>query len=139
MRWAALCACILMAAAGMASFKRVLNLEFRFRDTYELGIGAARIYFARLDSPFVRSESATKESVIRLGRDHWDYRPSSAHVYADIALPIPLCLMIVATGLLFWLHRPCPPGHCPNCGYDLTANVSGKCPECGRPVDRGSS
>ena len=23
---------------------------------------------------------------------------------------------------------------CPTCGYDLTANVSGVCPECGRPV-----
>lgn len=25
-------------------------------------------------------------------------------------------------------------GLCPNCGYDLTANTSGKCPECGLPV-----
>ena len=41
--------------------------------------------------------------------------------------------------LLKWL-----PGHvrwararerlCPNCGYDLTANASGKCPECGEIV-----
>lgn len=23
---------------------------------------------------------------------------------------------------------------CPGCGYDLTGNVSGVCPECGRPV-----
>jgi hypothetical protein len=23
-------------------------------------------------------------------------------------------------------------GHCPKCGYDLTANVSGVCPECGQ-------
>jgi hypothetical protein len=26
------------------------------------------------------------------------------------------------------------PGHCPDCGYDLTGNASGICPECGRPV-----
>ena len=25
-------------------------------------------------------------------------------------------------------------GLCPSCGYDLTGNVSGTCPECGRPV-----
>lgn len=25
-------------------------------------------------------------------------------------------------------------GHCHQCGYDLTANVSGRCPECGTPV-----
>ena len=28
------------------------------------------------------------------------------------------------------LFRP-PPGHCQKCGYDLTGNVSGRCPECG--------
>ena len=31
------------------------------------------------------------------------------------------------------LFRP-PPGHCQNCGYDLTGNVSGVCPECGTSV-----
>lgn len=25
--------------------------------------------------------------------------------------------------------------HCRKCGYDLTGNVSGRCPECGAPVD----
>lgn len=25
-------------------------------------------------------------------------------------------------------------GHCPECGYDLTGNVSGVCPECGEPA-----
>jgi tetratricopeptide (TPR) repeat protein len=27
-----------------------------------------------------------------------------------------------------------PPGHCIQCGYSLTGNVSGRCPECGTPV-----
>lgn len=26
---------------------------------------------------------------------------------------------------------PHPPGHCSHCGYNLTGNVSGVCPECG--------
>lgn len=31
------------------------------------------------------------------------------------------------------LFRPWhPPGYCQNCGYDLTGNVSGRCPECGK-------
>ncbi len=25
------------------------------------------------------------------------------------------------------------PGHCPRCGYNLTGNITGRCPECGRP------
>ena len=34
-------------------------------------------------------------------------------------------------------ERPPPPGHCP-CGYDLTGNTSGRCPECGAAV-KGNS
>jgi DNA-directed RNA polymerase subunit RPC12/RpoP len=29
------------------------------------------------------------------------------------------------------VRRPFPPGHCRKCGYNLTGNVSGRCPECG--------
>ena len=28
-------------------------------------------------------------------------------------------------------RRRAKPGHCPSCGYDLTGNLSGVCPECG--------
>lgn len=35
-------------------------------------------------------------------------------------------------------RQPPPPGHCRNCGYDLTGNVSGICPECGRAIDARS-
>jgi len=38
---------------------------------------------------------------------------------------------------LFWWdwRTPAPPsGHCTKCGYDLTGNVSGRCPECGELV-----
>ncbi len=31
-----------------------------------------------------------------------------------------------------------PLGHCQKCGYNLTGNVSGKCPECGEPCKRQS-
>ena len=27
-------------------------------------------------------------------------------------------------------ERPVPPGHCRQCGYDLTGNTSGRCAEC---------
>ena len=47
-----------------------------------------------------------------------------------IALAIPtavLCLLI---------PRHYPAGHCQNCGYNLTGNVSGVCPECGTKVEQ---
>ena len=37
----------------------------------------------------------------------------------------------------YWQVRPPPPHCCPTCGYDLTANVSGVCPECGTACGAG--
>jgi hypothetical protein len=34
--------------------------------------------------------------------------------------------------------RRSAPGHCGSCAYDLTGNVSGTCPECGRAVERAA-
>ena len=52
-----------------------------------------------------------------------------------VTLPlwIPLALLAVPTAWLWLLDRRRPaPGKC-RCGYDLTGNTSGRCPECGTP------
>jgi hypothetical protein len=51
---------------------------------------------------------------------------------------MPFMLAAAPTAVLWYRswrdrHR-IPVGHCRNCGYDLTGNVSGVCPECGTPV-----
>ena len=49
-----------------------------------------------------------------------------------IALPgIIVAVLIAATG------RHPAPNRCRACGYDLTGNVSGKCPECGEASSLG--
>lgn len=51
----------------------------------------------------------------------------------DLLLAIPAALIVVG-GMIFGWPRTPPPGFCAACGYDLTANTSGLCPECGTPV-----
>lgn len=41
--------------------------------------------------------------------------------------------VLTLLAIALW-RREYPAGHCPACGYDLTGNVSGLCPECGRPA-----
>ena len=49
--------------------------------------------------------------------------------FASISVPLVLHLLI-RESLQRIVAR-----YCPACGYDLTANASGVCPECGRAVD----
>ena len=56
------------------------------------------------------------------GRARWLYIP----------LWLPFLIVMIPTAFLWLSDRRRPiPGHC-RCGYDLTGNVSGTCPECGR-------
>jgi hypothetical protein len=61
----------------------------------------------------------------------WDDR------YVFPIAPVWLLFLVVAlpTGLLWWRdRRPIAPGHCRKCGYNLTGNVGGVCPECGERI-----
>ncbi len=68
-------------------------------------------------------------------------RPLSNRIWVA---SIPLWVMFLAGLLPFtWItwrdRRRIQPGHCRQCGYDLTGNVSGTCPECAALVlDSGS-
>jgi hypothetical protein len=59
---------------------------------------------------------------------------------SDIDRPkIPVVVLLSAIPVYWLVSRPAwqkmvAPGHCAVCGYDLTGNVSGTCPECGGKV-----
>ena len=67
-------------------------------------------------------------------------RMSSTAVLAFLFIPI-YCTGTLVLGLLIgklitnapWF-RPFPVGYCQQCGYNLRGNLSGVCPECGRPL-----
>ena len=65
-----------------------------------------------------------------------------AVTYLERRLPDEGCVILgaaasTAIGLL--LCRRTRPGHCANCGYDITRSIAfGRCPECGTPLTEGS-
>ena len=62
--------------------------------------------------------------------------PGMAAPYVIVPLWIPFAMIAVPTGIVWYRGRRPPPGHCRKCGYDLTGNISGICPECGTPIPR---
>ncbi len=67
----------------------------------------------------------------------WRLVPAVLRDGARLTVTVPLWIPVVVLGLaalVFWRYDRAPaPGHCQKCGYDLTGNVSGTCPECGTP------
>lgn len=54
-----------------------------------------------------------------------------------VMVTIAFSTVIVPLGVVRYLDsRVVPPGFCRKCRYNLTDNVSGRCPECGTPIPR---
>ena len=57
--------------------------------------------------------------------------------YSSLILPIWVLVIVAAIGISFSMLRRlrrARPGCCNSCGYNLTGNVSGRCPECGTAI-----
>ena len=66
----------------------------------------------------------------------FDYQPGSPTLASIFIIPLWLPLTLLG-GLTFFLwrrDRRKPEGCCQECGYDLTRNESGVCPECGTRI-----
>lgn len=57
--------------------------------------------------------------------------PTTSGPFVTIPLWLPFLAVSVASAIAWQRSRRKPPGHCQKCGYDLTGNVTGVCPECG--------
>ena len=74
----------------------------------------------------------------RFAHIEWSWHPIYLSTFS-VTIPgwYPVAAIGFPTALLWWLDRPrTPAGHCRNCGYNLTGNVSGRCPECGSSAQR---
>ena len=64
-------------------------------------------------------------------RIEWEFRANVCLVIGGSALA---CLLSAIAGSRFWRKWDPKEGFCSICGYNLTANVSGTCPECGTRI-----
>lgn len=66
---------------------------------------------------------------------------SDAWFEGEISAPIWMVLLISLFSTVIWVLLSRNPRHspagCPVCGYSLTGNTSGVCPECGTPTTVG--
>jgi hypothetical protein len=74
--------------------------------------------------------------VPRIGALQWTFATPLAPLVSTVIIPLwlPLAVFTVFTAAVWRRARRIPPGHCQVCGYNLTGNVSGICPECGTPI-----
>lgn len=85
------------------------------------------VHRARLFLPWV-----SPPSIEKLGPSRW-------HAVLPLYVPIVLLCAVALYPRIPFIRRRwrAKRGLCPNCGYDVTGNVSGRCPECGEPVRKG--
>lgn len=77
-------------------------------------------------------------SVDRHSEPYFRWRPWWWRSGPRFSLMVPawttFLLLGLPTAYLFYLDRRSPRGHCQSCGYNLTGNESGACPECGNRI-----
>lgn len=139
-KWAGVAACVLFAGAWVASAYGFASIQVG-RRAVDVKFGGVWFYGA--------DNSNTNEyRVIRASwlAPHFRHVPlvgsytggPAAAPYAIWAIYVPfwcpLVLVAITTVVLWFRDRGYPAGHCLTCGYDLTGNVSGVCPECGTKI-----
>ncbi len=136
-KWAGLVVCVLIALAWLVSLPWALFYE---GDGWWFGWGGGNLSTGPC-SAFCGDGWESRVRAESLGDVYWGFnwpRHDSMYwgeiTYSGLRFPLWLLLIVVAipTAILFYRdRRHIPPGHCQKCGYDLTGNLSGRCPECG--------
>jgi hypothetical protein len=158
LKWAGLVLSVLIVVTWAVSVFWVWTIWYCSVDnnsrycTYRFGSGAGGVfgYYDLMSVPrdWLRIPGLT----LRVGRANWLAwrfrweRCSSTGQSETLAwwwmmLPLWIPFLIVAppTAFLWWRDRRYPPHCCQTCGYNLTGNVSGVCPECGEKVEAGTA
>jgi hypothetical protein len=150
-----LAGCLLTFIAWMLSARWTVGYDTEY---WTLSIGSGRIGLG-VNNDIIRGVRGFKPVDPRwIFVDWWDFPAESLSsprggdfglclpgvsrgpTHSGAGLPCWVIATMFATppAVMWWRSRRMPAGHCQKCGYNLTGNVSGRCPECGtaiRPQD----
>ncbi len=151
-KWGGVTLCVLIFALWLVSMKWDASLRFRsdyvselhIRKEFHIRTVAGQIEFAEyrrsyspdVNTALLRFESTDTEGwrCIGFGFSPW-FLSNEDVTYVIFPLWLPFLLIALPTGSLLWSdHRRRMRGGagcCAQCGYSLTGNTTGQCPECG--------
>jgi hypothetical protein len=133
--------CLLLMLAFIASLRWTVILSI-WGATIAVGNGGVMVLWSwRLDPGINIYDSRFAEDPSVPDLCWWPTLESGLFPWNRTAgLTCPIWMIVVSltllARLLSHLARRIPPGHCEHCGYNLTGNVSGRCPECGTAIKR---
>jgi hypothetical protein len=138
-KWTGLAVCVVLALLwGGSLFATVEWVDTLGEERIAWGSGRVLLTLQDFERiPICARYSGFHELQARWSLSWWW---SSRRISATIPLWLPFLLVALPTAFLFYRDRRRPgPNHCQQCGYNLTGNLSGTCPECGMPVTRESN
>lgn len=151
-RWSGLLLCTLLAIVWLATLHYGVFLPFNLKD----GHTVVRIAYGSV-TVFRKPGTASHRAFFFRNRSlRWTWQagfqryPRGAAGFGSpvgprwgfvLVLPIwiPLAIAVIPTASLWTRAKRRSPESCQKCGYDLTGNVSGVCPECGSEKRRSGS
>ena len=128
-KWTGLVVCVVIVAAWVVSLSRLIAYSFGF---VAVGLVFGGLSIQPMNSGFVGFfQGRYSANYVLLIPQRQELTAPVPYPGVSIPLWIPFLLIAIPTVIAWRRGRPPPHGHCKNCGYDLTGNVSGRCPECG--------
>jgi hypothetical protein len=161
LKGAGLVLCLLLLIAIAASFRWGMGYVFPWSPNAHYGSNGFSLCYGAIDCtwchdfipepPYLAGVTTNEWSSTRYGfqpkggwLSHilcprvktWHYSQSSFVVQLHIPLTPVIIVLAAATAFLWYRDRGVRLGDCSNCGYNLTGNVSGICPECGAAIEQ---
>ncbi len=143
-KWVGLIACVFVVGLFLLSTWRIVswrgrqtNLVLRsWRiDVFWLNHDPSSEEREYWDREFRISKLYVSDGIVSLWWFDWARHPSGKQSRVNVPLSFVFTALAIPTAILWRRDRRFRQGHCQQCGYNLTGNESGKCPECGTEVE----